>query len=420
MSSLTPDELLFLEKMELQRIKHNKTQKQYRVNNAERIRKYNKEYYETKREKLKSLKRKIQKEPIHIDIDEITALPVIDKRTRRGKKQKKTTDIKPRYQTRDEPLEYSTIDDYIAKANILNKLFNHRYLPAEVKAELRKLLNDNKNIDENLILNEMDYINDNISDTIKRIRNRYKNDNSFKAYTNILTVISSHLKTINKSIHQTLTKTAIYINKMVQDQRKENELDEEDYDKIIDLDKTTILSNMAKIKKMDDVLLYSLYTLQPARRLDYRYVKITNETDINKLNDPSTNYLMISSHPYKFVFNNYKTYKKYGQQVLPVQDKDLNIIIDHYINEKKLKNGDYLFSLLRNKREAIKESVFSKKISDVFYKIYGVPISVRYLRMSWATHFHKTNPTAKQMENFAYKMAHSQSESALYKKIIGN
>ena len=174
MSSLTPDELLFLEKMELQRIKHNKTQKQYRVSNAERIRKYNKEYYETKREKLKSLKRKIQKEPIHIDIDEITALPVVDKRTRRGKKQKKTTEIKPRYQTRDEPLEYSTIDDYIAKANILNKLFNHRYLPAEVKAELRKLLNDNKNIDENLILNEMDYINDNISDTINRIRTRYK------------------------------------------------------------------------------------------------------------------------------------------------------------------------------------------------------------------------------------------------------
>ena len=81
--------------------------------------------------------------------------------------------------------------------------------------------------------------------------------------------------------------------------------------------------------------------------------------------------------------------------MLPVQDNYLNTIIDNYINEKKLKNGDYLFGLLRNKREVIKESVFSKKISDVFDKIYGVPISVRYLRMSWATHFHITNPTAK-------------------------
>jgi len=198
MSSLTPEELLFLKNYEQQRIKHNKYQKLYRLNNAEHVKNYNKHYYETKREKLKSIKRKIQKEPIHIDIDEIVATPIIDKRTRRGKKQKTIIDIKPRYETRGEPLEYSTIDDYIAKANIINKLFNNRNLPADVKAELRKLLNDNKNIDENLILNEMNYINDNISDTINTLRTHYKNDNTFKAYTNILTVISSHLKTINK------------------------------------------------------------------------------------------------------------------------------------------------------------------------------------------------------------------------------
>ena len=69
--------------------------------------------------------------------------------------EKKIPEIKPRYETRAEPLEYSTIDDYIAKANIINKLINNRNLPADGKAELRKLLNDNKNIDENLILNEM-------------------------------------------------------------------------------------------------------------------------------------------------------------------------------------------------------------------------------------------------------------------------
>ena len=89
-------------------------------------------------------------------------------------------------------------------------------------------------------------------------------------------------------------------------------MDEADYDKIVDLDKTTILSNIAKLKK------YTHY-IQPSKRLNYRFVKITNETDIIKLNDPSTNYLMISSHPYKFVFKNYKTYKK-----------DLNNIIDCY------------------------------------------------------------------------------------------
>ena len=55
----------------------------------------------------------------------------------------------------------------------------------------------------------MKYINDNINDTINTLRTHYKNDNTFKTYINILTVISSHLRTINKNIHQTLTKTAI-------------------------------------------------------------------------------------------------------------------------------------------------------------------------------------------------------------------
>ncbi len=39
-----------------------------------------------------------------------------------------TTEIKPRNETRAEPLEYSTIEDYTAKANIVNKLFNKRNL----------------------------------------------------------------------------------------------------------------------------------------------------------------------------------------------------------------------------------------------------------------------------------------------------
>lgn len=418
MSNLTPDEILFLEKMEQQRIKHNQYQKNYRKKNTDLIKAYNKSYYETRRDKFNSIKSKIRKEPININVAEIIQPPVIDRRTRRGKKQSTTTEIKPRYETRPEPLEYSTIDDYISKANIINKLFNKRNLPAEVKAELKKLFNDNNNINEELILKEMNYIRNNIGDTIDKLRNHYKNDNSFKAYTNALTVIASHLKTIDRSIHQTLSKTGIYINKKVQEQREENVLDEEDYGKIIDLDKSTVIKNISKLPRIDDVLIYTLYTLQPARRLDYRNVKITNETDINKLNDLATNYLLLDALPYKFIFNNYKTYKIYGQQVIPVEDKTLNIIIDEYINEKKLKNGDYLFSKLRDKREVIDEPAFSKKISDIFYKVYGVPISVRYLRMSWATHFYMTNPSARQIKEFAYKMAHSPEESIKYKKLI--
>jgi hypothetical protein len=51
-------------------------------------------------------------------------------------------------------------------------------------------------------------------------------------------------------------------------------------------------------------------------------MRITKETDIDKLDDDKDNYLVITT-PYKFVFNNYKTNDKYGQQEIAVMDEDL-------------------------------------------------------------------------------------------------
>ena len=143
-------------------------------------------------------------------------------------------------------MELSTIAEYLSKANIINKIFKKSPLPPKVKAELNKLLNDNPNIDEALILNEMSYINNDIEPTIQALRAHYTKDNSFKSYINVLAVITSHLKTLNKSVYQTLTKTNIFTNKKVQEKRELNEVEEGDEDKIIDLDKTTIYKNLEK------------------------------------------------------------------------------------------------------------------------------------------------------------------------------
>ena len=125
-------------------------------------------------------------------------------------------------------MELSTIKAYVDKANIINKIFKKSPLPPKVKAELNKLFNDNKNIDEALILAEMTYLNNDIEPTVQALRIHYTNDNSFKNYINVLTVISSHLKTLNKAVYQTLTKTNIFINKQVQEKRELNEIDEKD------------------------------------------------------------------------------------------------------------------------------------------------------------------------------------------------
>ena len=54
-----------------------------------------------------------------------------------------------------------------------------------------------------------------------------------------------------------------------------------------------------------------------------------------ELKDPINNYLILSN-PNRVIFNNYKTYKTYGQQDFKIDDKDLNNIIDEYISNNSL------------------------------------------------------------------------------------
>ena len=73
-----------------------------------------------------------------------------DKHTRRGEKQASLpTDIIPAYLKRKGPLSLSTIDDFLRKANILHKIFTNKSSPQPVQNELKKLFNDNPNVNEN-------------------------------------------------------------------------------------------------------------------------------------------------------------------------------------------------------------------------------------------------------------------------------
>ena len=415
-SLLSEEEKAFLEKYEQQKKRHRASQQAYRLQHQEQIKEYNKKYFEDRKRKLDEINMKIFKSnpiPTNIDVEEISRPIKIDKRTKKGKKQALHMDIVPSYQTRQNPLGENSIKDYISKANKINVIFKNRKLPQPVQAELKKLFNDNPNLNLDLILSEMDYLNDDIKTTIDKLREYYPNDNTFKAHTNILSVISSHFKQLHH-IYQPLTKVGKLVNKKVQERREENEVDEGDEGKIISIKPDEIYKNLEKLKSVEDRMIYALYTLFPARRLDYKNMKLTTETSVDKLND--INYLVLSN-PKQFIFNDYKTYNTYGKQVFNVPE-DLERVFNQYITAKKLKNGDFLFSLLRDKKEPIAESNFSAKVKDVFNKVYGIPISMRFVRMSWATDLYASNPTQTKVKEITLKMAHSPAESALYKKII--
>jgi hypothetical protein len=110
--------------------------------------------------------------PTVINVEEISRPVKVDKHTKKGKKQALHMDIIPSYQTRQHALDEGSVEDYINKANRnyrINVIFVFRKLPQPFQAELKQIFNDNPNLNINLILSEMDYLND-IKSTIDKLR----------------------------------------------------------------------------------------------------------------------------------------------------------------------------------------------------------------------------------------------------------
>ena len=321
----------------------------------------------------------------------------------------KVIDTVPSYITRDTALEPTTIANYISKVNMINKIMLGNPLTANIKTELLKLMN-NKIFNEKRLFSDMTYLND-IDTVINALRDKYQNDNTFMAYLIAFAVVVSHIPSL-RSDYLKITTLAKTLSKQSQDKRDENIAD--DPNKIIDLsNRQALLDNIKSLPNITDKLIYALNTLIPPRRLEYRFVVITDETDPDMLKD-TNNYLVIRGK-WRFVFNEYKTAKSLEQQVVPIPD-DLKEILLSYIKSKKLSIGDYLFHLDRSKKEIISQPNFSKKISKVFEKVYGTEISNRYLRYSASTTASNQNLSKKERQQLAHDMGHSLNQNLSYSK----
>jgi hypothetical protein len=426
-NALTAEEKRLLDQYNRRRLKHNQAQAEYRRRLKAANPDYNIEHnaymrdYNAKRSaKIKEIKNRLIEEPLIIPDAEVLLQMTEPPQARRGRKRKADMDIVPSYllrQQREKPLKGDTVGDYLQKANIIQKRFKNKSLSQQALRELEKLFTDDPSANQAIILKEMDYLA-NVEDTLHTLQGIYNNPNTLKSYVNVLVVITSHLKDFGE-IYQRLTRINIEINKRIQDKRDDNELKEDERDKIIPLDKPTILKGLNKLQDMREKLIFALYTLQPSRRLDYRFMRITKETDADKLDDKYDNYLVITP-PFKFVFNNYKTYETYGQQEIPVMDDDLRNLISKYINYYKLKVGDYLISQINDKNKVIAESNFSNKITQIFQKVYGIHTSLDYIRKSHIIAFYDQPKKLSNNEKkaFAALMAHSVEEASKYYKIV--
>ncbi len=190
----------------------------------------------------------------------------------------------------------------------------------------------------------------------------------------------------------------------------------------------------------EDLLLISLYVLHPPRRADYSNMYIinkkidipaqkilwTSKVNIDKYNnlyEPNTkeeredqvksrtykNYYIFNRNKGYFVFDDYKTFKIYGKQVIEVIP-DLNGIIKNYIKINNLKNGDKLINLEYDN--------YMKRLNYIFESYIKKSISVSMLRHIFISHILNTNnpPNNNERLRISRLMAHSIITQSIYRK----
>jgi len=326
---------------------------------------------------------------------------------RKNKKHHFNNDIIPLWKKKDYKLTDKTIEQYV-KTIIRITLKFKKSIPRELENILFKLFNEEADD------NDYEYLTTTLTflskSFIKNLRMIYNNENTLKTilipFVRLLSLAKNDKLNM---LYKKLSNEIIKINKDYEIKRDDNDLKEEDKNKIISYDKDLILENINKIENLEERALYGVYTLLPPRRLEYSNVYLRTESFYNK-EDKNRNYLLIfKKRPVRFIFNDYKTNKTFGRQELNIPE-ELSIILMEYIKSKKLKTGNKLFDYTSN--------YLGITISKILLDVYGEKMSLNYLRRSYATYMNTLNISNNEKEVLSIMMGHSYNQNLKYRKII--
>ena len=179
-----------------------------------------------------------------------------------------------------------------------------------------------------------------------------------------------------------------YKEQKMKPEREENNISfDEVKDKVNEL-----FDKLNKEKSKENYINYLLVALMsgvftPPRRAEWAYVKIK---DYNTKED---NYYSKG----KFIFNKFKTFKKYGQQILDVP-KELKGVINKWL---KLNDTEYFFYNV-NTGKPFTNSILCRRL----YTIFNKKISIDMMRNIFLSNKYKDLPTIKNMEDTATEMGH--------------
>lgn len=159
--------------------------------------------------------------------------------------------------------------------------------------------------------------------------------------------------------------------------------------------------------KLQQYVVLSIYTdIQPRRNQDYLDMFVVKK--LGKEYDKSHNYYDLATH--RFVFNKYKTAKKYGEQVEQVPEplqNALGLLIRHHPLAKQKE-----FKLLVKPDGSPLNTVNS--ITRILNRVFGKKIGASMLRHIYLSS--KYGTVVKEMEKDGMAMAHSRDLQNQYIK----
>jgi hypothetical protein len=304
-------------------------------------------------------------------------------------------------------LKTNTAKSYANKICLIHKKKFEKELDVDI---LYKIFTNNYNSDnEKYIIENLSYLKE-YKEIIDIVNTFYTSLNSQYSYIVPFLTLISYIEQLYKVSYNDL---ALYLRELrdkIEKQRGNNEIKE---GKVLikNFDIDVILENITKLYSSIDKLIYALYTIHPPRRLlDYSEMFISNNIDIDKLDD-SKNYVICENDiPSYFLFNKYKTNKFFGKQKIKINN-NLSLIIQEFIKINKLNYND---SLLNN----IKSNTLGKYITNICKKIYNFSITETGLRNSYITYINNKKLTLNEKKTISQMMAHSLTEQQKYNKVV--
>lgn len=276
--------------------------------------------------------------------------------------------------------------------------------------DIQQLTNIFKNTDYDKTINsKIEYYKiDNIKDTIEKIKDYVKSNNTFRTRIISITSLLNKLEEFNEE-YKYISSVASALSVLNEKHRAKNEIKKEDVAKLITFDIKDIKRRLKSIKDIEDKAFYIIY-MTSIRRLEIRTVKIS------KVEDKKGNVLIIKNRtPIRFIFNDYKTSATFKTQIFELP-KIAQTIVKKYIKVYNKQIGDYLFTAEPCKNVEYTEDKFSLYFTSIFKKIYNENITNTWLRRSWATFRLTTNQTKEEIEKDAEFMAHSLDIHLTYKQ----